>query len=468
MAQGDLTLATGAFRGPGKGVAVGVPSGGTLFQLTADAASFWDKAQTDNVRVKVSAGLSFPQVPGGIGTLTTGSGAQIYCPNGSWTIDGSTWTGANRHLHPSGNGFIGKLIIKNSIGQSGQSNNSGTAIDLDDATYDTGLYFFSCAVDQNPAIATMSGDEPECINCFRGSAQPNWERNVTFDRFYVPTFVDGTKMFTGSAGSTNSAENTLIGWWRGYAYVDRRNPRGNDGMNLDFQNWVQPQIAHGIQAGFDTRSSLATATILDIDECWIESNENGDPTFLGDIDVESGVTVGYIGGVENNSPTVDWNGGTPNATSQTTAVYTAKGISRDTAATMDGTLRAAILAETATSYAVTEAPPIEPPATLDPIGAGQNLYNAAKRILGPGVLQTVIPRAWLPLYERIRPTYRWLPGDRRAEDAIFGGCRLKRWSNAMQGWIVEPTWMYPGLQPEFEGMMPYDVPEQRIWALGGI
>jgi len=293
-------------------------------------------------------------------------------------------------------------------------------------------------VNPDPALTGYgaSDDYPETINAFNGSAQADHVRNQTFHGFHIPTRVGDNKLFTASGGGSNTTTNSTFTFYRGYAFCNRRNPRGNDGLSLDFVNWVQPDMfATGIDSGFDTESD-AGATAVDIRGCSIFDNSAS----LGDIYDNGSGTAFYYGtsgltpttdhSVALNTPTLVWTGSNPFSSSRV-GPYTG----RPTAVAMDGTLRTAILAEVAGTHAIT----LEAPGgTIDPISGGQSSWLSFNTTIGNGGFFAT----------------KMLPYEKRYRDSIFRPW-FYRWNPSARVKVKEWTANWPGLNPHVERGMDH-------------
>lgn len=364
----DLGLTTSeGFVGPAAGVSVAEPSNKTV-SIKNDTASDFDDlvsyCATGNYRIQVSPGLEFQQDE----TLVIAGGTQLYCPNGSFKINGRNFLGSGsthvvlNNLTITGDIILSNFIIMNSYGYEVVGNNVTAALDFGD--FSGNFYGFALGFDLDPLIGNLGGngfDEPETIEVFNNTNDPDYTRNITFDRCYVPAYVSGSKFFQSSGGGSNTTTNTLVCFYRGYSYAHKRNPRGNDGLSIDLCNWVQPTIGASIQAGPDTRSSVGNSKV-DFRGVWVQDNNASN----GDIFLQDGALAVYYvidssgdaandANVENGNPLIVFPPGEPQSTSQIT-LYTSRGLTKPSANAMNSTLRNQILAEVAGTYDITPGP----------------------------------------------------------------------------------------------------------------
>ena len=453
MAAGDLILGQGTFTGPASGITIASPGVGNTHVITTDdETSYVAAMELGGQRIKLASGVNITQTEQHNPEALT----QIYCPDGSVagapTITGRNFDGAiGWHFQPQDDDqFFGNIIFKPGVGHEGQGNNSVACISFDDTAYDTkGVYFFMVGGDTDPAVASMSGDSPEMINCFNGTNSGDITRYITMHGFYIPTHVFDSKHFTGSAGGSNTTVNTLILFLRGYSFAWKRSPRGNDGMSIDIVNLVQPDHeSDGVSSGIVPTSAVSN-TRVDVRGCSIFNNT----TTFGDISMTNSNILAYYvtdgsgdqvvdDSVELKTPDINWGGTNPQSTSQ---VGTYAAGTKPTPEAMDGTLRTLILSETATSYTISED---TPPDTLDPITAGHSAWNTLHNAL-PGVFHIKME----PYEDRFRQSLY--------EPFFY------RWNNAAKALVKEWNADWPGLQPEVSRGRMW-LPTLQQFSLGGI
>lgn len=424
MAAGDLILGQGdgTLQGAASGVTIADPGASATTTLTsADNASLRSVVESTGARRLITAsGLQFDM---NAELASGGSGLQMYNPSGGTRIEGYGIGNTNLLNISQDDTFIGNILLQPSIGQAGLSNNLGTACQIISGTMATGIYLFYVGCETHADVSGMSGDEPENFSIFNNTGVNN-TRLITLHGCYVPNEESGSKFMTFVAGTDGSGNtNTLITILRGYSFAASRSPFVKDGGQIDIVNFVQPAFSGFMQGGI---TSGDTQTNMNIRGCSIygnsaqfdEVNDGG----TGDVYYgTSGLTPTTDHSVELNSPTV-------NITAQTTSRLS--GFAHEpTATAMDGTLRAAILAEDYTTYAITLE---SPPGTLDPITAGHAAVMSFDHAFYPTIQFTKME-----------------PYEQRFRDSLFRPW-FYRWNNAAKTLVKEWTADWPGLNPHAE------------------